>query len=203
MKGFLKRDFYLISTNIRFYVLFMAAFALLTVFTSMNAGFLAVYVVIFGMSSILSLFSYDDFNHWTAYAAAVEKGRRDMVNARYLLTVFITAGMVAFQLFLSWLGKEQDTLFTAAVYSGVFLLYAAIALPISYRFGGTKGRTVMVIVIATLAGGIGVGGSILSIAGEPGRVSLPPVTLLLPLLGAGALALSWRVSMGIMGKKEL
>lgn len=203
MTGFLKRDYYLISGNIRFYLLFMAAFAILAVFTDFNISFLALYVVIFGMSSILGLFSYDDFNHWTAYAAAVEGGRRDMVSARYLLTVLVTAGMILFQLLLGVLGREEGIVSIAAVYGGVFLLYAALALPISYRFGGTRSRTVMVVIIAVLAGGIGVAGSILEISNVLGRLSLPSILLFLPLLGLAALAVSYQVSCRIMAKKEL
>lgn len=202
MTGFLKRDYYLISSNIRFYLLFMAVFAVLTVFTDFSASFLAFYVVIFGMSSILGLFSYDDFNHWTAYAAAVEGGRRDMVSARYLLAGLVTVGMIVFQLLLGVLGQEELAVPMAAVYGGVFLLYAALALPVSYRFGGTKSRTVIVVIIALLAGGISVVGSILNISSING-LKLPPVALLLPLLGLAALAVSYQVSCRIMAKKEL
>lgn len=203
MKGFLKRDYYLISGNLRFYVLFMAAFALLAVFTDFSISFFSLYVVIFGMSSILGLFSYDEFNHWTAYGAAVPAGRMAMVDARYLLALLVAAGMAAMQILLGLLGGEKGVITMTAIYSGVFLLYAAIALPVSYYFGGTKARTVMIVVIGLMAGGVGVGGSILSISGVHGGLRLPPVTLLLPLLGLAALALSWRVSLHIMERKEL
>ena len=203
MKGFLKRDYYLISSNLRFYLLFMAAFALLAVFTDFSTSFFSLYVVIFAMSSVLGLFSYDDFNHWTAYGVAVPAGRMAMVDARYLLTVLITVGMAVVQILLGLLGREEGVLPMAAIYSGVFLLYAALALPVSYFFGGTKARTVMVVLVACLAGAVGIGGSILNISSVHGRFRLPPVTLLLPLLGVAALAISWRVAVGVMGRKEL
>lgn len=203
MTGFLKRDYYLISGNLRFYMLFMAAFAALAVFTDFSTSFFALYVVIFAMSSILGLFSYDDFNHWTAYGAAVRSGRMAMVDARYLLTVLIAAGMAAVHILMGLLGREEDVLPMAAIYSGVFLLYASLALPVSYFFGGTKARTVMVVVIAVMAAGVGIGGSILNIRSVHGGFRLPPVTVLFPLLGIAALAISWRVAVGIMGRKEL
>lgn len=203
MTGFLKRDYYLISGNLRFYMLFMAAFAALAVFTDFSTSFFALYVVIFAMSSILGLFSYDDFNHWTAYGAAVRSGRMAMVDARYLLTVLIAAGMAAVHILMGLLGREEDVLPMAAIYSGVFLLYASLALPVSYFFGGTKARTVMVVVIAVMAAGVGIGGSILNIRSVHSGFRLPPVTVLFPLLGVAALAISWRVAVGIMGRKEL
>lgn len=203
MKGFLKRDFYLIKSNLKFYVLFIACFAILAAFTDFNVGFISLYVVLFFMSSLLGLFSYDDLNHWTAYGAAVTSGRMAMVDARYLLALLVAAGMTVIQALLSLLGGEENAAPMAAVYGGVFLLYAALALPISYRFGGTKSRTVMVVLIALLGAGVGLGSSILSVTSILRGLRLPPVTLFLPLAGIAALAVSWRVSLGIMGRKEL
>lgn len=203
MTGFLKRDYYLISGNLRFYALFMLCFAILAVFTDFSTSFFALYVVIFGMSSVLGLFSYDDFNHWTAYGAAAPTGRSAMVDARYLLSLLVAAGMAVIQFLLGLLGREEGVVPMTAIYSGVFLLYASLALPVSYYFGGTRARTVMTVLIALMAGAVGVGVSILNIQNVHGGLRLPPVTLLLPLAGLGALALSWRVSLGIMGRKEL
>ena len=73
MTGFLKRDYYLISGTLKFYVLFMAAFIILAVFTDFNSSFLSLYVVIFAMSSVMGLFSYDDMSRWTAYGAAAPR----------------------------------------------------------------------------------------------------------------------------------
>lgn len=203
MNGFFKRDFYLIRTNLRFYLLFIGVFAILTVFTDFSTAFLSIYVVIFAMSSVMGLFSYDDMSHWTAYGAAAPAGRMAMVDARYLLTLLLAVGISGFQLLLSLLGKETGVLPVAALYGGVFLLYAAVVLPVSYHFGGTKARTVMVLIVAVTAAVVGMGATALQLSTGFGRVSLPSLLLLLPLAGLFALALSWRVSLGIMGRKEL
>ena len=202
MTGFLKRDYYLISGNLKFYALFMAAFAILVVFTDAKSAFLSFYVVLFAMSSVMGLFSYDDFNRWTAYGASAPQGRKAMVNARYLLTVLLGAGVGAIQLLLGLLGKEEGTALLAAMYSGVFLLYASVTLPVSYHFGGTKARTVMIVIVAVMAGLIGIGGTVMNLS-SVGGLRLPFITLLFPLLGLAALALSYRISLLIMTKKEL
>ena len=203
MKGFLKRDYYLMSGNLKFYALFMACFGILAVFTDFNTSFFALYVLLFGISSVLGLFSYDDFNHWTAYGSAVPSGRMAMVDARYLFTLLVAVGMTVMQILLGLRGGEGAQLSMAAVYGGVFFLYAAIALPVSYHFGGAKSRTVMIVLVALMAGVVGMGGSILNIASATRGLRLPPMTSLLPLVGLAALALSWRVSLGIVGRKEL
>lgn len=203
MKGFLKRDFYLMETNLKFYLLFIGAFALLAAFTDFSVSFLSLYVVIFSMSGIAGLFSYDDMSRWTAYGAAAPAGRRAMVDARYLLTLLVAAGITLIQILLGLLNREPGAVPMAAVYSGIFLLYAALALPVNYRFGGTKSRTVMIVLMAVLAGAVGLGGSMLNMSAIHGEVHLPPMTLVLPLLGLGALALSRQAALAVMAKKEL
>ena len=203
MTGFLKRDFYLIETNLRFYLLFIGVFALLTVFTDFSVAFLSIYVVIFAMSSVMGLFSYDDMSRWTAYGAAAPAGRMAMVDARYLLTLLLSVGISVFQLLISLLGKEEGALPVTALYGGLFLVYAAVVLPVNYHFGGTKARTVMVLIVAVTAAVVGMGATALQLSTGFGRASLPSALLLLPLVGIAALALSWRVSLGIMGRKEL
>ena len=203
MTGFLKRDYYLISGTLKFYVLFMAAFIILAVFTDFNSSFLSLYVVIFAMSSVMGLFSYDDMSRWTAYGAAAPAGRMAMVDARYLLTLLISVGISAFQLLISLLEGGEGALPIAALYGGGFLLYAAVTLPVCYQFGGTKARTVMILIVAVTAAVMGMGATALQISGGFGRVSLPAPFLLLPLAGIAALALSWRGSLEIMRRKEL
>ena len=196
MNGFLKRDFYLISASIRIYLLFIAAFGILVVFTDMSSGFMMLYVAIFAMSSVTGLFNYDEFNHWTAYAATVPNGRRDMVKARYVVLLLIAAGVTAIQLLLGALA-------TTALYSGMILIYSAISMPVSYYFGGTKARMVTVVLVALVAGAAAIFGTFLNVSTQFGRVALPPEFLFLPLVGLGLVAVSYRVSLGVMAKKEL
>lgn len=203
MNGFLKRDFYLIGTSLKFYLLFIAVFAVLSIFTDFSTASLAIYVVIFAMSSVMGLFSYDEMNHWMAYGAAAPAGRKTMVDARYFLTLLIAVGLSVFQLLISLLGKEEGALPVTAFYGGVFLLYAAVTLPVSYHFGGTKARTVMILIVVVTAALAGMGATALQLSVGFGRASLPSVLLFLPLAGLAALAVSWRVALGIMGRKEL
>lgn len=203
MNGFLKRDFYLISASIRIYLLFIAAFGILVLFTDMNSGFVMLYVAIFAMSSMTGLFNYDEFNHWTAYAATVPNGRRDMVKARYVLLLLVTAGVTVIQFLVGTLAREAGSLGSAALYSGMILIYAAISMPVGYYFGGTRARMVTVVLVAFIAGAAAIFGTFLNISTSFGKVSLPPEFLFLPILGLGLVAVSYRVSLGVMAKKEL
>lgn len=203
MTGFLKRDLSLQAVNAKFYLCFVLAFAGLAVFGDFSASFASLYLVIFSGTSIMSLFSYDEANHWEAYAAAAPNGRRAMVDARYLLAVGIGAVVLLFQLLLGILTKS-DQLETALLYTGAFFLYAAVILPISYRFGGTKSRMVMIVVVAAFSALIAIGATSLHVFsdGDP-LAALGHLPALLPLVGSAVLAISHRISRHIMAKKEL
>lgn len=203
MTGFLKRDFYLIQGNLYFYLIFVALFMGVGIFTDTKTSFFAVYFIIFAMSSVMGLFNYDDMNRWQSYGAAAPEGRVRMVNARYFLTLLLSLGVAAIQAALLWLDGGAGILDLVAVYVGVFFLYAAVCLPVFYRFGGTKARVVMIMVVAMIAALAGMGVTTLTLSSGVGAVSLPPIFLALPLAGLAALALSWRISLGIMERKEL
>ena len=215
MSGFLKRDLSLQAVNAKFYLCFVLAFAGLAVFTDFAASFASLYLVIFAGTSIMSLFSYDEANHWEAYAASAPNGRRATVDARYLLAALIGGVVFLFQLVLGLFERSNDPVYapaydpltflhTALLYAGAFLLYAAVILPISYRFGGTKSRIVMIVVVAAFSALIAVGATSLQVFsdGDPLAV-LGRLPALLPLLGAAALFISHRISRHILATQEL
>lgn len=203
MTGFLKRDLSLQAVNAKFYLCFVLAFAGLAVFTDFAASFVSLYLVIFSGTSIMSLFSYDEANHWEAYAAAAPNGRRAMVDARYLLAAGIGVVVFLFQLVLGILDKSNQ-LETALLYAGAFLLYAAVILPIAYRFGGTKSRIVMIVVVAAFSALIAIGATSLQVFADGDPLAILGVLPLLALpLGTAALLISHRISCHIMANKEL
>lgn len=202
MKGFLRRDFYLIRGNLWFYLCFLAVFGVLVIFTDFSASFLSLYFTIFAMSSVMGLFNYDDYNGWLAYAAAMPNGRRAAVYARYLLTALVGLVGLLFCALLTLLDTGVEELGLAMVYGGVFFLYSAVVLPVCYRFGGTKARTVLVVAVAFLSAGVGVAGAILNISGGRGHMTLPSVVYLSPVVGLAVFLLSLPVSRRIAAKKE-
>lgn len=205
MTGFLKRDLSLQMVNAGFYLCFIAAFTILSIFSDFSAGFASLYLVIFSGSSIMSLFSYDDANHWEAYAAAVPKGRRAMVNARYVLVLLLAGVVFALQTVVG-VFQKADLLDTALLYAGVLLVYAAVVLPIFYRFGGNKSRVIIVVIIALFS--ILVAFCTTTLSDGPGDIFLPSLSdrllsLLVLVVGLALLGISNLISRAIMAKKEL
>ena len=213
MTGFLKRDFYLISGTLRLYILLIGLLALFATFSDFNISFLSLYMVIFAMSGMMGLFSYDDMNRWQAYGAAVPAGRRAMVDARYLFALEEGLLLMGAILLISVLRRESLSLWSAGFYGATLLVTLAVTLPIYYRWGGTRGKLVSVLFTFTLLGVMGgLSAGVLDSARkdlaqgflrEDVKGFFSAAALVLPLLGLGALALSWRLSRRIMQKKEL
>lgn len=209
MKGFLRREWYLVLPNLRFYVIIMAVIFAGSFFAETLGSMFALYAVIFGMSGILGLFTYDEANHWQAYGAAAPGGRRAMVDARYAFALGnVLAVMAAIGLW-TWAGGKGLVLWSMGMYGGVTLLTLALVIPLTYRFGGFKARIVTMILMVGLMGGM-VGGILFSARedlamGRPrGDVEgfFSAASLAATALGLAALAVSRGVSLHIMDKKE-
>lgn len=203
MLGFLKRDLSLQAANLGFYLAFLAAMAVLSAFSSMNTGFLFLYAMIFCASALASLFSYDEVNGWQAYAAAVPNGRRDQVTGRYVLALALSVTVSALILAFTLLGKCPGDWSLALLYAGVLLLYVDVMFPLGYYFG-TKSRLVMLIILASVAGVMGVGGSMLILSGGPDKGFSPfnTASVFLTVCALVGMAPSYGISLAIMARKE-
>ena len=204
MRGFLRRDWALIRVNLWFYLLFLAGACLLAVFTDFS---ISICLILFSVINVMNLFAYDEANQWMGYAAAAPKGRRAMVDARYLLSLCVGGAMAILQVIVGWL--SAPALLQAAagwlsvlqglVFGGIYLLYTAVVLPVFYRFGSTKGRMVLILVIAALSGVAVAAASALE---DQGVRVYGGLFLLILLLGAAAMLVSWPISRAIVGRKE-
>lgn len=202
MKGFLKRDLYFLAINGKFYLCFLAVMAVLAFFTDFSAGFLYLYAMIFCVSDVVSLFGYDEANHWGGYAAAVPQGRRAQVDARYLAGLVVTGVSAAVMLPASLPDRQAGGWALALLYGGLGLVYLAILCPLQYYFGN-RSRLVLIILIAAVAGTFGAMGGIGMISGGV-RSGQSPMAAALPLIAVGVigLAVSRQISLRIVEKKE-
>ena len=205
MKGFLKRDFYLLLPTLKIYGAIFAIMLVVSFFTDLGMSFFSVYVCILSMSGILGLFSYDEANQWQAYAAAAPGGRHGQVEARYALSMLLCAGM-SLLLLLSYLASRsgREILGMPFLYGGLGLLYAAIALPLCYRFGVHKGR-MFIMTIVVLSAVLGTAGSFAAEMSSSGGGVKFPIWLGLAALAVGMLAIliSKSITIRIMEHKEL
>lgn len=203
MMGFLKRDLFLQLTNIGFYLVFLAAMSIMTVFSHMDASFIFLYAMIFCASALASLFSYDEINNWQAYAAAVPNGRRGQVTGRYAVALALCVVVSIILQVGTLLGGQPENWPLTLMYAGMLLVYVDVMFPLSYRFG-SKSRLVMIILLAGTAGLMGIGGSMLILSGGPdkGASAFRAASGLLVACGLAGMAVSYAISVAIMKRKE-
>lgn len=201
MKGFLKRDFYLILPNLRFYAVFILIMGVVSLLRHTEmVGFFGFYVAIFAASSVLGLFSYDDMNHWQTYGAAAPAGRKGQVDGRYATALLLGTGATATVALLFLLGRSFGQLHTALLYGGMFLVYMDVAIPMGYRFGSNSRMVVTVLIgaLAAIAGVVGATSGSFSKTGMAMGLEIPLV-----LIGLAGAVVSRSISLRIMEKKEL
>lgn len=211
MTGLVKKDFYLSLSMLKSYVLVAAVFAVLTLTGIYDISFFVTYLSVMCIMIPVNLFAYDEQARWDKYAASLPSGRGGMVKARYLFTILICLGSLAFALLLQLIvalftgarGQERtDLLLSGLLPTAYGCFMNAVLLPLLFKFGSQKGRIYLL-----LALGVGVGVIFGGLTGlkEMG-ISLSELTLplfVLPVVGLLALIPSYFLSRRIFFHKDL
>lgn len=215
MKGFLRRDLCLLRLEARFFLGLIAAIFAAAVFYVRSLTGMIWFVLPLGIGVLERLEFHDDRNGWLAYTVAVPGGRKNVVDARYLIAALMALVLTPVFLLHDLLRGEPQILWTTWFYIGAYLLTASGMLFLGYCWGdtGVKGKLASMISTFVTLGGLlvlywkvfGVGFSIDLALGQlrqDARGLFNLVALILLLLGLGTLVLSWRLSRRIMEKKE-
>lgn len=211
MTGLVKKDFYLSLSMLKSYVLVAAVFAVLTLTGIYDISFFVTYLSVMCIMIPVNLFAYDEQARWDKYAASLPSGRTGMVKARYIFTILICLGSLAFALLLQLIvalftgarGQERtDLLLSGLLPTAYGCFMNAVLLPLLFKFGSQKGRIYLL-----LALGVGVGVIFGGLTGlkEMG-ISLSELTLplfVLPVVGLLALIPSYFLSRRIFFHKDL
>jgi len=152
MIGFIKKDLLLIKNNLAVIGIMIVAFCFLSYYADMDLAFLPAYI-----STVLfiSTFSYDEFNRWNAYAITIPNGKNNIVRGKYLASfLLIMFSIVLTALLFGWLVYFRDgyvdideILMTMLLSGAACMLIFDFCFPILFKFGASKGRLFMFIVI--------------------------------------------------------
>lgn len=212
MLGMMRKDLCLLLQRTRA-MLMMAVVGIIIGFST-DGSFMIGYLTMISAILTIGTISYDEFDNGYPFLLTLPVTRRSYVTAKYIfcflgdLVGWAAASVIYAGCCLAkgaGLGMEQ--LAAALVFLPVVGLMSAVMLPLQLKYGAEKSR----LALAVLFGGIGVLGA-LGMKLFPG---LPDTLRAFPeisgaALGAAALgavvaavALSYRISLGIMEKKEL
>lgn len=154
MKALLKKDLFVLATQMRFFLI------LLVVFSLIPAMQMSVFAIVYcGMLPYTSI-SYDERSKWDSLAAMMPYTTGDIVLSKYLLSWISMGAAVVLNLTMGLiLGNFSEyhslPLAASTVLPAFFLgvLMVSLTLPPMFRFGVEKGRTFFVILMVALAMG--------------------------------------------------
>lgn len=202
MKGLLQKELYCIWKCCRAVLFLIIFFTVLSLWSRENILFL-LYPLLFAGTLPMTLLSYDERDHWEAFASSLPLSRAQLVSSKYLvglgMAVLATVPLLLAQTLVNQLsGEGLFQLIQLALLLG--LLPPALLLPVIFRFGVSKGRLLYYCMVG------GFCGLFLALM-NPEEGILPTLSqnlgLLLCLLPVVAFGLSWLLSIRLYQKRDL
>ena len=204
MKGLLLKDFYLLASYCKSFLLISAVFIGLFVVEPSNFFFLLMLCIMLGMLPT-TLLSYDEREHWNVYSQVFPVTRGQYVSVKYLIGLLCSVLVALVVAAICLIRFEAGALLPLLCLSlACSLIPAALLLPLSFRFGTEKARYLYLAFIALAA----FAGAFLITGGEGAAAASArdpaAMTWMVPLLGAGGAALyglSWLLSIWIYQRR--
>lgn len=160
MIGFAKKDLFLLKGNAKVFLLMTIAFGFMAL---SNLSFLAFLVPMLIISLSSTLFNYDTYNNWDAYAISFPNGRKNAVLGRCTAILFLMGiGVLIVCLFAIGINLVQANFpiqeaFLAILGSFIAtVIILSLMIPFLYKFGSEKGRTIIFIIMFLISFLIGV-----------------------------------------------
>lgn len=157
MLGLIKKDFLLIKANSKSMVIIFIVYLMLAFQGIFDVTFI---VPLIGIMLFISTFSYDDFNNWNSYAVTLPNGRKNVVRAKYIASIILTAilGVAALTIgvgisYIKTNSINLDEIMSSlmgTILSSVIII--SLLYPIVFKFGATNGRIILFAVVFGVAG---------------------------------------------------
>lgn len=201
MKGLLIKDAILIKKYCVFHFVISLVFFSISVFDDANL-FFAYYAVSIVSIIPITISAYDEQCRWNAYEAIVPISKKQSVAEKYIITVCIIVPVaVLYSIIMLFVKKENfsDTLLNLSIMLLCGVIPPSIVLPIIFKFGYLKGRTINFIIIAIMASFTSLGYG--SAVDNPLRFNAAMVLIML-VAAAAVFMLSVLISSAVYKNKE-
>ena len=151
MKGLLLKDFRFIMQQPKMFLLVVLMVAWFVILQGTDsAPFVITYTAMMGSFFVLNTISYDEFEHSSTFLMTLPITRKDYVKEKYVFGVLgtVTLWMLSTVVYLV-IGFEefQAILITALVGLGLILASEMVMIPVQLKYGGDKGRIVIVVLV--------------------------------------------------------
>lgn len=208
MKGLLLKDWYMVKTYCRAYLLIAVAFIALSFLSDNNMFFVFYPCLLCGMIPV-NLLAYDERSRWTQYSGTLPYTKKQIVSGKYLIGLFAQLAI----LMATGVGQVVKMSVAGNFVFGNFAvlmllllivstLSSSICLPFVFKLGVEKGRTAYYIMIGFVCGASVLASSILR--GQLMSEIQPNLILaLVAVVGICVYILSWYLSIVFFRKREI
>lgn len=219
MTGLLKKDFFLLKSNLKTYIIAVLFYVILGIVSDNATMMASLLTTLFAMQAITTL-SWDDNAKWEPYALTMPVSRHLLVLAKYIFSfLLIMTGVV-----LSIISSLVSCLITNAGYSPadfilplvfacIYSVFMAILLPVIFKLGVEKARTVMYIIFIIpfllIVGGAALfdrffsdNAAITDMLLHCGKQLAPFMPVIIPAVLLAAIVISYRAAINIIDKKD-
>ncbi|WP_130863861.1 ABC-2 transporter permease [Bacilliculturomica massiliensis] len=213
MKGLMLKDYYNLRKSGKTIIAIMLIYAVFGA-VSGQISFMSAIVAILCATLPISTFSYDDFSKWDSYALSMPVTRRQIILAKYLLSlIMILLGCLVSLLssFAALAFAEDADAGPLEVFSAtgavalVCLLMLSIIFPVIVKYGVEKGRIAMIAVflVPTLLGLLAARMGLLdNLPSADLKAMLIPALIAAPIAVVLLFVLSFALSLHLYSKKE-
>lgn len=157
MLGLIKKDLLLIKANLKSMIIIFVIYIMLAFQGTFDVTFI---IPIIGIMLFISTFSYDDFNNWNSYAVTLPNGRKNVVRAKYIVSIIlmIILAVVAFFIGIGISYIKTNSINLDEIISSLMgtmlssVVIISLLYPIVFKFGATNGRIILFAVVFGIAG---------------------------------------------------
>ena len=197
MKGLLRKDFYMLWSYSRMFLIFLIIFLAASLFQPESVFFSFYPGIVMGMLPI-TLIYYDESFKWHIYCQTMPLSRKTVVVEKYGMLLILTGAAALVSALVQAVGgfflhtlSPMEALERSVVTLSLSLAATSLVMPLVFRLGPEKGRLTYIVSIALFCG---IAGSLDGL----GLTSLPefsPILLLILALGVtfGSMVLSIRL----------
>ena len=209
MKGLLLKDWYIMKRHCWPYLLVVAVFMTVSMYTDGNMLFV-FYPCIFCGLIPLNLLAYDERSRWVQYSGTLPYTRTQIVCGKYLIGLFIQGALLLLTGTVQAVRMSALGVFAPGEFIVLMLLMliistlaSSIYLPLVFKLGVEKGRIAHIAVVGLFVSAGSVNAMRLRIEQITAQIQPELPLVLVAVVGIGIHLLSWYLSVVFYKKREL
>ena len=209
MLGLIKKDFLIIKANLKSMVITFIVYLMLAFQGTFDVTFI---IPIIGIMLFISTFSYDDFNNWNSYAVTLPDGRRNVVRAKYIVSIIlmIILAVVAFFIGIGISYIKTNAINLNEIISSLMgtalssITIISLLYPIVFKFGATNGKIILFAVVFGIGGIVALVSNFIDMTSVINMINgLDNYSLIaIPIISVILLGISYLISNKIYQNKE-